>query len=162
MIEAAGELRLAPSFREAWEERATELGAADDETVAAAVADAAPFDATGEVRDRTVALRGGEWTPRLARPVAVVEAAAVEALAEAGVPAERRPDAAYPLRTFLTTCPACGGAVVETTRRDCCGGGVNGSPERDVLACADCDVLYYQFPPERSPGADASPPETDA
>lgn len=154
-VEDGGRLRLAPSFRDDWESRMDELRAADDDALAAAAADAAPFEATGEARDGLIVLRGGAWTPHLARAVAVAETAAVEALADRGVAPDRRASAAYPLRAFLRDCPACGGPVVETTARDCCGGSgrIYGSPERAVLACEECGEVLYRFPADPGPGA---------
>jgi hypothetical protein len=83
----------------------------------------------------------------LTRPVAIAEIAAVRALDGRGLDAEMRLAAAEPLRTFLATCPACGGAVEETTTVACCGGAAGaGSDPDEVLACTDCDSRLFTFP----------------
>ena len=84
--------------------------------------------------------------------VAVAETTAVETLAGRGLEADLRAPAAGPLRSFLRTCPVCGGDVVETTLRNCCGGpgGLRGRPERPVLACEACNAVVAGF--EGDPG----------
>jgi hypothetical protein len=145
------ELRPSEAFYEAWEAAIDRLRDAPDPALAAAAADAAPFAATGRVEDGGVVLDGrGDDEGRfawLSRPVAVVETAAVRAMADSDVPPSLRPAAARPLRLFTPTCPVCGGRPVETTVSDCCGGtmGVYDTPEQAVLACEDCDAVVYEF-----------------
>ena len=68
-------------------------------------------------------------------------------MADYDVPADRRIEAAQPLRMFLETCPNCGGVVEETDTKKCCGGsaGAYGGVVYDVLVCRDCDALVYEF-----------------
>jgi len=100
-------------------------------------------------------LLAGGRDVRLSRAVAIAETAAVEALADRGVSEAVRAAAARPLRTFVRTCPTCGGDVSETTLRNCCGGpgSLYGTPERPVLACADCEAVVFEF--DRTPDPDS-------
>lgn len=134
-------------FTEAWEAAMAELRGLDDAELAAAVADAAPFEATGETDDGWVVVEGDGQAIHLTRPIAIAETAAVRVMADAGVPDAVRVDAAQPLRMFLERCPSCGGVVEETTSANCCGGskGAYGGVIYDVLACAECDALVYEF-----------------
>jgi hypothetical protein len=155
-----GDLFLDESFRAAWTDRMADLRAADDDELAERAAAAAERGAAergaadppaggaveGRVHGDNVLLAGGRdvW---LRRPVAIAETAAVETLAEWDVPERLRAAAAEPLRTFIRTCPVCGGPVRETTLRNCCGGpGTTlGHPERAALACADCSASVFVF-----------------
>ncbi|MFW5949745.1 MAG: hypothetical protein ACOCR6_00130 [archaeon] len=137
-------LFLDDQFREAWNDRMGELRAIDDETFIERVTAASPEDVEGIIqRDRVIL--GGTRDVRTTRTVAIAETAAVEVLAEWGVPENLRAPAATPLRTFLRTCPSCDGPVSETTirRSGCCGGPgtVYGEMEKPVLACEDCGSL---------------------
>jgi hypothetical protein len=145
------ELRPVETFYEAWETEMARLRDAADDDLAAAVADAAPFAATGRVEDGGVVLDGrGDDEDRfvwLSRPVAVAETAAVRAMEGTDVPPSLRPAAARPLRLFTPACPVCGGRPVETTVSNCCGGtkGIYDSPEQELLACEDCDAIVHEF-----------------
>ena len=114
------------------------------EELAARTAAASHDSVEGEVHGERVLLAGGRdvW---LSPAVAIAETAAIETLTDWGVPTERGVQAAKPLRTFVRTCPACGGRVVDTTLRNCCGGpgSVRGNPDRPVRACADCDAVVF-------------------
>jgi hypothetical protein len=144
------ELYLEGSFRDDWEARMAELRGLSGEDLAARAA-AAGDDVEGEYHDGRVLLAGDRdvW---LRPAVAVAETAAVETLAGRGLEADLRAPAAGPLRSFLRTCPVCGGDVVETTLRNCCGGpgGLRGRPERPVLACEACNAVVAGF--EGDPG----------
>lgn len=147
VITADGEdLYLAASFREEWTARMAELRGLPGPALAERAAAASHEAVEGEYHDGRVLLAGGRdvW---LRPAVAVAETAAVETLAGTDLPAALRAPAAGPLRTFLRTCPACGGRVLETTLRNCCGGpgGLRGRPERPVLACEDCDAVVAGF-----------------
>jgi len=82
----------------------------------------------------------------LSPAVAIAEVAAERAFAEDVPDPAVRLAAAEPLRMFLTSCPACGGEVVETTTASCCGGPENTDGPQDVLACGACDAWLYEFP----------------
>lgn len=146
LVPEGEELFLEGSFREDWEARAAELRALPTAELAARTAAASPEPVAGEAVGDRVLLAGGRDV-RLSRAVAIAETAAVETLADRGVPERVRAAAARPLRTFVRTCPACGGEVRETTLRNCCGGpgSLRGTPERAVLACADCDAVVFEF-----------------
>jgi hypothetical protein len=148
VVEADGEaIALSSSFAEDWREEMARLREADGAELAAAVADAAPFEATGRTELDGVTAEGEGQSVWLSRPLAIADAAAVRAMAGHGVPPDRRAAGATPLRMFLPECPTTGGPVEETTWRDCCGGtrGVYDDPERRVLACAETGELLYEF-----------------
>jgi len=149
------ELLLDGSFRADWTARAAELRGLPGEELAARAAAASPEPVEGRVLGDRVLLAGGRDV-RLSRAVAIAETAAVEALADRGVSEAVRAAAARPLRTFVRTCPACGGDVRETTLRNCCGGpgSLRGDPERTVLACADCEAVVFEF--ERASASDGT------
>lgn len=144
--DADGGLELDPTFTADWDAGVADLRGRDDAAVAAAAADAAPFDATGEAHGDLLLVAGPRdaW---LSRAVAIADAAAVGALVDRGLDREVAAAAAQPLRTFLADCPDCGGPVVETTLRNCCGGtyGVYDSPGREALACRDCEAVLAVF-----------------
>lgn len=146
LTDAGEELFLDEAFRERWIDRMATLRAADEAALLDRVAAACPADVTGQVHGDRVLL-AGERDVRTSRAVAVAETAAIETLAEWGVDGPVRARAASPLRTFLGTCPACGGVVRETTRRNCCGGpgSVYGTPEQPVLACEDCATVVVEL-----------------
>ncbi len=146
LVVAGEELRLADDYREAFEERMAALRALDDAELADRAAAAAGDDLEGEVHGERIRI-GGDRPVWLSRPVAIAEAAAAETLAGFDVPPEIRAAAARPLRTFVRTCPVCGGDVSETVRRDCCGGpgGVRRDPNLPVLACEECSALVFEF-----------------
>jgi hypothetical protein len=153
--EDADGLFLADDFQEAWRAEMASLRDLDDASLADAVADAAPFEGTGEPAFGGVSVDGDEGSVWLSRAYAVADTAAVRALAEAGVPERLRAQATPPLRMLLETCPECGGQVVETTETDCCGGtaGVYDSPGTEVLACDDCGAVVYEFDDEPAESA---------
>ena len=147
VIVAEGEdLYLEGAFRAAWTDRMAALRALSREQLADRAAAAAPEPVEGSVHGEDVLLAGGRdvW---LSTAVAIAETAAVETLTDRELPADLRAPAAEPLRTLLRTCPACGGDVVETTLRNCCGGpgGLHRHPERPVLACEACDAVVFEF-----------------
>ncbi|MFC7080422.1 hypothetical protein [Halorussus caseinilyticus] len=153
---------LDDDFRAAWRDEMRDLRNRDDEALAAALRAAAP---TGQEVDvvtpsgwlrqddtRWFVVSDGSHDPAnenwLSRPVALSEAAAVRTLADDTDLSEgRRAQAAGPLRTFLERCPACDGAVEETTEVDCCGGpgGASADAPDEVLACGDCGARLYTF-----------------
>ncbi|MFC4359335.1 hypothetical protein ACFO0N_15435 [Halobium salinum] len=142
---------LSPSdaFYDAWEAEMADLRDASDDELAAAVADAAAFDAPARVEDGGVLLDGGtsERFAWLSRPVAIAETAAVRALAEYDLPDGIRTAAARPLRLFTPVCPVCAGRLAETVAADCCGGtsGIYDTPGQELLACEACDAVVYEF-----------------
>jgi hypothetical protein len=144
-------LALASGFAADWAAEMARLRDLDDEAAAAAVADRAPFEAAGRVADGGVAVEGrGPDEGRFAwltRARALADAGAIAAMADHGVPEAVRAHAAPPLRMFVPECPTTGGAVEETTYRNCCGGpgSVYANPERPVLACADTDEVLFEF-----------------
>lgn len=144
VVDDGAELGLADDVREEWVERMRALRDGDD--LLARAAAAAPFDGEGRRADRWVVV-DGEQSVWLTEPVAIAETAVIETLAERGVPEGTRVAAAAPMRLFLPECPACGGPVEETVWRDCCGGGMGAldSPEVEVLACADCEAVLFEF-----------------
>ncbi|SDM43379.1 hypothetical protein SAMN04487949_1643 [Halogranum gelatinilyticum] len=134
-------------FVEAWESTMAELRGLDDAAFAAAVADAAPFEAEGAVDDGWVVVEGQGQAVHLTRAIAIAETAAIRVMADHDVPESVRVDAAQPLRMFLEHCPKCGGVVEETTTAACCGGskGAYGGVVYDVLACSECETIVYEF-----------------
>lgn len=142
-------IRPSDEFAEAWETAMATLRELDDDALAAVVAEAAPFEAAGYVDDggEWVVVEGEEQAVHLTRPVALAETAAIRVMAEFDVPANRRVEAAEPLRMFITTCPVCGGVVEETNTDKCCGGsaGAYGGVTYEVLVCRDCEALVYEF-----------------
>lgn len=147
LVEDETGVRPSDDFFDAWEAETADLRTLDDDALADAVADAAPFEATGEHDGTFVALEGDDAAVWLTPPIAIAEAAAVRAMVGFDVPEDLRPQAARPLRMFVETCPTCGGRVVETTVRNCCGGtrGIYDSPGQEVLACEDCESIVYEF-----------------
>ena len=141
-------LHLEDGFAERWAREMDALRDESDREVAAAAAAAVPFDAESTVSGERllVAGRRDAW---LTRPVAIAEAAGIEALVEAGLDRETAASAVGPLRMFLPICPDCGGSVTESTVRNCCGGtkGIYDRPDREVLACVDCESILYEFQP---------------
>ncbi|EMA66699.1 hypothetical protein C461_11678 [Halorubrum aidingense JCM 13560] len=138
------QLYLDDAFQTAWEERMAELRDLSGAELAARTAAVSHDSVEGSYHDGRVLLAGNRdaW---LSQAVAIAETAAVETLADRGLSHEVRVQAAEPLRTFVRTCPVCGGDVTDTTLRNCCGGpgGVSGNPERPVRACADCDAVVF-------------------
>lgn len=156
-----GDLFLDDEVRRTWEAGMRRLRDVSDAELAAATASAAPFAAEGRVdgdwvvvtRQATTSEDVWESPPGdpgdevwLSRAHAISDTAAVAATTDR-VDARTAAAAATPLRLFLETCPLCGGAVTETTVRNCCGGtaGVYDNPETPVLACTECDELLYEF-----------------
>ncbi|KTG08292.1 hypothetical protein AUR64_18815 [Haloprofundus marisrubri] len=142
-----GELYLTDAFVDEWTDEMTGLREADRETLAAAAADAMPAKATWTLDDDWVVLDADGAKTWLTESVAIAETSAVRALRSHDVDDGVAAQAANPLRMFLPECPVCGGGVVETTVRNCCGGtmGVYDSPDIEVLACESCDELLYEF-----------------
>jgi hypothetical protein len=147
VIDSDGEeLLLDDSFRADWTDRIESLRDADDEAFLYRVVAATPSATGGETVHDRVFLDGDRET-QTSRAIATAEAAAVETLEEWGLAEQYRAPAATPLRTFLDTCPSCGGRIVETTVRNCCGGpgGIRADPEQPVLACEDCDTVLVDL-----------------
>jgi hypothetical protein len=138
------QLHLDDDFRTTWENRMADLRNGSGEELAARTAAASHSSVEGEYHGERVLLAGDRdaW---LSPAIAIAETAAVEALADRGLSRDLRVQAAEPLRTFVRTCPVCGGHVTDTTLRNCCGGpgGVSGNPEHPVRACADCDAVVF-------------------
>ncbi|MFC6824670.1 hypothetical protein [Halopelagius fulvigenes] len=149
-----GALELSEEFDESWEREMAALRDRSDDELAAVVADAAPFEAAGERAYGGLSIEGPTRAVWLSRVHGIADAAAVRALAEAGVPERYRAHATTPLRMFVETCPDCGGDVVETTKSNCCGGSgsVYESPDDEVLACESCGAVVYQFDEEVADG----------
>jgi len=141
-------LHLEAGVAETWLQEMEALRSATDREVAAAAATAVPFDVASAVSGDRL-LVAGDRDAWLTRPVAIAEAAGIEALVDAGLDRETAAHAAGPLRMFLPRCPDCGGPVAESSISNCCGGtkGINDRPDREVLACTDCEAVCYEFPP---------------
>lgn len=117
---------------------------AEEVLAVAHAADAAASDEGDHdiVSDGSGTFEGERW---LARPLAIAETAAVNALPEAVDP-EIRLAAAGALRMFLRECPDCGSDLVESTTAACCGGHTNPlEVPDDVLRCPACDARLYTF-----------------
>jgi hypothetical protein len=142
------QLHLEDEFTGMWEREMDALRGRTDSEIAAAAAAAVPFEAESTVSGERllVAGRRDAW---LSRPVAIAETAGIEALVAAGVDRETAASAVGPLGMFLPSCPDCGGSVVESTVQNCCGGtkGIYDRPDREVLACGDCESILYEFQP---------------
>ncbi|MFB6176155.1 MAG: hypothetical protein ABEI99_03235 [Halobaculum sp.] len=152
VLTGSEELHLDPGFEDDWLARIRDLRESDGETLAERVAEAAQYTDEARARGDAIQLDGPNGVT-LRRPVAILDTATVEALAEFGIDREFWQPATRPLRLFLSECPDCGGSLTETTQAECCGGAgsVYGSLEDDVLACADCGAVVYRF------GGDAEP-----
>lgn len=138
------QLYLDDAFRTEWEDRMADLRDRSGEEIAARTAAVSHGPVEGAFHDERVLLTGNRdvW---LSPAIAIAETAAVETLADWGLPHELRLQAAEPLRTFVRTCPVCGGRVTDTTLRNCCGGpgSVSGDPERSARACTNCDAVVF-------------------
>jgi len=141
-------LHLEDGFAETWTREMDTLRGGSDREIAAAAAEAVPFDADSTVSGERL-LVAGQRDAWLSRPVAIAETAGIEALVAAGVDRETAASAVGPLRMFLPVCPDCGGTVAESTIQNCCGGtkGIYDRPDREVLACVDCESVLYEFQP---------------
>lgn len=157
-----GALELSEGFAESWERETAALRDLSDAELADVVADAAPFEAAGEPAYDGLSIEGPTRAVWLSRVHGIADAAAIRALAAAGVPERYRAHATTPLRMFVETCPDCGGDVVETTTKACCGGAgsVYDSPTDEVLACEDCGAVVYQFDEEAADAGDEGAPES--
>jgi len=142
------QLHLDEEFADRWRREMAAFRAKTDGEIAVAAAEAVPFDAESGVSGERL-LVAGQRDAWLTRPVAIAETAGIEALVSADVDREVAASAVGPLRMFLPVCPACGGSVVESTIRNCCGGtkGVYDRPDREVIACSDCGSVLYEFQP---------------
>lgn len=154
--DAEGALFLSDAFWSAWAAEMASLREGDDDELAAAVAEAAPFEAAAAAEYDGIGVTGETQSIWLSRAHAVADAAAVRAMAEFDVPEPVRAPATTPLRMFLERCPLCGGDTEETERKlGCCGSGTVGAfdtPESEVLACADCGEVLYVFEDEAEDG----------
>lgn len=154
VLTADGEaVDLAPDFAAAWEAEMERLAALSTEALADAtfdVARAADASVVDGTRREWIVLGDGSgdvdaqtW---LSRPVAVAETAAATTLAGWLSDPTIRRAAAGPLRVFLSECPDCGTALVESSTMACCGGTTTPREEPDdVLACPDCDARLHTF-----------------
>jgi hypothetical protein len=152
------ELSLAPEVREEWRAEIDSLNSLASPELGVELERSVPTITETRAIDDERAGRDGRWIALgdgseiaseswLSRPIAIGELAAIRALEAFDLPIERRLAAARPLRTFLSTCPDCGGQVVESTTASCCGGLT--SPRQgpqDVLACTDCEERLFAFP----------------
>lgn len=152
VLTGEAQLHLSESFAERWLDEMDTLRDATDSEVAAAAADAVDFEADSLASGDRLLVAGSQdiW---LTRPVAIAETAGIEALVAAGLDRTTATAAAGPLCMFLPVCPDCEGQVVESSVHNCCGGtkGVYDRPDRDVLACADCESILYTFQPLSEP-----------
>jgi hypothetical protein len=150
--DAEGALFLSDAFWSAWDAEMASLREGGDDELAAAVAEAAPFEATAVDEYDGIGVTGQNQSIWLSRAHAVADAAAVRTMAEFDVPEPVRAPATTPLRMFLERCPLCGGETEETARKlGCCGPGTMGAfdtPESEVLACTDCGEVLYVFDDE--------------
>ncbi len=144
-----GDLYLDAAFEAEWLAAMAQLREQSDEEIAAAAADAAPFEATSLVSGTRLLIAGDDkrdiW---LTRPVAIATAAGINVLVDRGLDRTIAASAVSPLRMFLQTCPDCGEPTEESTVHNCCGGtkGVYDHPEREVIACESCEAVLYEFP----------------
>lgn len=140
------ELFLDEDFRAAWNERMADLRTVDDKSFLDRIEDACPADVEGERLDDWIIL-AAHRDVKITRVVAIAETAAIETLAEWGIPESVQAPAAPSLRNFLRTCPSCGGDVSESTRRNCCGSpsSIYANPEQPVLACQDCESVVIEL-----------------
>lgn len=143
LVGTDADVALDGAFRTAWRERMRDVRAGD---VAAAVSETRPSAAV----ERQIDESGDEWLvvdagepgeSWLAPAVAVADVAAVDALAEYGVPRDTALPAASALRAFLERCPSCDGALAWETE-GCCGGYGPDGPDR-LLACQSCGAAVF-------------------
>lgn len=141
---------LSDAFAAEWTAEMERLRELDDESLAAAVADAAPFEGEARALEGGFALEGPGGSVFLSRARAIADAGAVRALADGyDLPASVRVHATDPLRTLVPECPTTGGPVVESTVGNCCGGpgGAYGSPDQRVLICEGTEEVLFAFDP---------------
>ncbi|CQR49493.1 MULTISPECIES: hypothetical protein [Haloferax] len=150
LVEEEDGLFLTDDAREEWESTMATLRKTTDEELAEAVANAVPFDATVDAEFDGISLDGPSMSVWISRPQAIADVATLYTVVERGVDPMVALAATEPMRMFAEVCPDCGGPVEETTTRNCCGGtaGLYDSPEHEVLGCADCGAVVYEFPDE--------------
>ena len=153
-----GDLALDDEFRERWYAEMDSLRSMSSETLATEALAVSPTASEARVIDGDGPETGGRWIALgdgdaiatetwLSRPIAIAEVGATRALEPSDLPPETRLAAARPLRTFLDSCPDCGGPVAETTTATCCGGVTNPRRgPREVLACRGCGERLFTFP----------------
>jgi hypothetical protein len=141
------QLRLDSGFREEWERRMADLREATESELVSRAATAAGDDVEGEHLGERILLTGDGRDAMLRPTVATAETAAAEALAAYDVPEPIRAPAAGPLKTFIRSCPDCGGDVKEMTIQNCCGGpgSIHNNPERPALVCSECETVVHVF-----------------
>ncbi|WP_410767030.1 hypothetical protein [Haloferax sp. DFSO60] len=147
LIEKEDGLYVADDFRDGWEETMATLRKGSDDELANTVSTAVPFEADVSPQFDGIGIDGPDMSVWMSRAQAIADVATIFALSEEGIPASVRLAATEPMRMFIEICPECGGAVEETTVRNCCGGtaGLYDNPEHPVLACAECDAVVYEL-----------------
>ncbi|ELZ90994.1 hypothetical protein [Haloferax sulfurifontis] len=150
LVEEEDGLFLADDAREEWESTMATLRKTTDEELAEAVANAVPFEAAVDAEFGGISLDGPSMSVWISRPQAIADVATLYTVVERGVDPTVALAATEPMRMFVEVCPDCGGPVEETTTRNCCGGtaGLYDSPDHEVLGCADCGAVVYEFPDE--------------
>ncbi|WP_396612190.1 hypothetical protein ACH9L7_02575 [Haloferax sp. S1W] len=150
LVDEPDGLFVADEVREEWESTMATLRKGSDDELATAVETAVPFDAEATPEYDGIGLHGPDLSVWLSRTQAIADVATLYTVVERGVDPAVALAATEPLRMFSEVCPACGGPVVETTTRDCCGGtaSIYDSPEQDVLACEECGSVVYEFDEE--------------
>ncbi|SEL65610.1 hypothetical protein [Haloferax larsenii] len=150
LVEEPDGLFLADDARAAWEDTMATLRKGSDDELADAVETAVPFEAEASPEYDGIGLHGPDLSVWLSRTQAIADVATLYTVIERGVDPMVALAATEPLRMFAEVCPSCGGALEETTTRDCCGGtaSIYDSPEQDVLACEDCGSVVYEFDEE--------------
>ncbi|KAB1188036.1 MULTISPECIES: hypothetical protein [Haloferax] len=147
LVEEPDGLFLADDAREEWESTMATLRKASDDELAEAVATALPFDAEVAPEFDGISIDGPSMSVWISRPQAIADVATLYTVVERSVDPMVALSATEPLRMFTEVCPSCGGVVEETTVRNCCGGtaGIYDSPEHEVLGCAECGAVVYEF-----------------
>ncbi|WP_416840974.1 hypothetical protein [Haloferax sp. DFSO52] len=147
LVEREDGLFLTDGARDDWESTMATLRNASDDELADAVAAALPFEAEVSAEFDGISIDGPSMSVWISRPQAIADVATLLAVTERQVDPMVSLAATKPLRMFAEVCPDCGGPVEETTVRNCCGGtaGIYDSPEHEVLGCADCGAVVYEF-----------------
>jgi hypothetical protein len=146
-----GAIRLSDAFATDWAAEMAALRELSPDELAAAVGRTAPFDGDARALEDGLVLEGPGGSVYLSTVRAIADAGAVRALArdEYDVPDTMWVHATDPLRTLVPECPTTGGAVVESTVGNCCGGpgGTYGSPDQRVLICEETEEVLFAFDP---------------
>ncbi|KAB1198727.1 MULTISPECIES: hypothetical protein [Haloferax] len=147
LVEREDGLFLADDARDDWESTMATLRKASDDELADAVDAALPFESDVAAEFDGISIEGPSMSVWISRPQAIADVATLLAVTERGVDPMVSLAATEPLRMFTEICPDCGAPVEETTVRNCCGGtaGIYDSPEHEVLGCAECGAVVYEF-----------------